>query len=116
MHIIVFEDDSDLRSLICNLLEKEGYTVECVNDLQLLRSLEFAPPDLFIIDRSFEAMTTPKLCRYLKQESATSAIPVLVMASKLSDINECLLAGANASIQKPFTGTDLLAKIQQLQG
>ena len=113
MNIIVFEEDSDLRALICSLLLKQGYSIECLADWQIINSAGFVPPELFIIDMSFEALPAPALCRKLKENERTDFVPIIIMASKPKDIEECLQAGADDFIQKPFVGAEMVSCVNK---
>ncbi len=81
-HVLVVEDDRDLRASIADLLELEGVraTLAASAD-EALRLLEGGRlPDVVLLDMSMPGMSGSELLRHLKQEPSWRRIPVAVMS------------------------------------
>jgi len=113
-NILVVEDEEDLRDIIIYNLEREGYEAVGVESgeqgLELASSLK---PDLIILDLMLPGMNGMDVCRKVKQDSATQAIPIIIVSAKgeESDIVSGLELGADDYVSKPFSPRILLARV-----
>lgn len=110
--ILVIEDEADIASFIEMELSCEGYSVTVANDgmegLTLARKLN---PDLIILDRMLPKMDGIELCKRLKQTTDIS----IIMLTALGEVEhkvEGLDAGANDYLVKPFSLSELLARVR----
>ena len=113
--ITIIEDEEDIRHLICYNLEKTGYTVnEHESGEQGLAGIKADPPDLVLLDLMLPGMDGMEVCRQLKKDAVTRAIPVIMISAKgeESDIISGLELGAEDYISKPFSPKILLARIR----
>lgn len=110
--ILLIEDDASIIDMLAGYLIKEGYTVRSVNNgeegLALFRSEPF---DLLVVD-----IMMPKLdgMEVIKTVRETSAVPILIMSAKDSDIDKALGLGFGADdyIAKPFSLIEITARIK----
>ena len=113
--ITIIEDEEDIRHLICYNLEKTGYTVnEHESGEQGLAGIKADPPDLVLLDLMLPGIEGMEVCRQLKKDAVTRAIPVIMISAKgeESDIISGLELGAEDYISKPFSPKILLARIR----
>ena len=113
--ITIIEDEEDIRHLICYNLGKTGYSVtEYESGEQGLAGIKAEPPDLVLLDLMLPGMDGMEVCRQLKKDTVTRAIPVIMISAKgeESDIIAGLEHGAEDYISKPFSPKILLARIR----
>ena len=110
--ILIVEDDKEISSLVKSHLEQENFTVLTAFDgEEALQSFSDNEVDLILLD-----LMLPKLngMEFLKQIREYSFVPVLIISAKESETDKTLgLAfGADDYISKPFSVTELTARIQ----
>lgn len=112
--ILIAERDRNVRDLERHFLESEGFAVEFVEDgaLALARARD-ALPLLVITEILLPKLDGLQLCRELKEDATTCAIPVIVF-SVLSAETRAKEAGASAFLRKPLVPSVLLGTINRL--
>jgi len=111
--ILIADDDASIRDIFSIVLVKAGYDIEIKEDAQEIFSNKFKLPDLFLIDRLLSGVDGLDVCRYLKNNSQTKEIPV-VMVSASPDIGVLAVkAGADDFVEKPFELAYLLKVIER---
>jgi two-component system, OmpR family, alkaline phosphatase synthesis response regulator PhoP len=113
--ILAVDDEEDIRELVRYNLEKEGFEVSTAESgesaLELIRS---GRPDLVLLDLMLPGMDGFEVCRILKRNADTSAIPIVMLTAKgeESDIVTGLELGAEDYITKPFSPKVLTARVR----
>jgi DNA-binding response OmpR family regulator len=115
--ILVADDERDIRELIGYTLRFAGFEVVLVADG--IAAIEQAPleqPDLILLDVRMPRVTGYDVCRLLKEDPATSAIPIVFLSAKgqEGEIQEGLDSGAVEYIVKPFTPDDLTEQVREV--
>jgi DNA-binding response OmpR family regulator len=111
--ILIVDDDSGIRDIFSIIFEKAGYSIEVIEDGNIVFQNKFIVPDLFLIDRLISGVDGLDICRYLKNNPETNNIPV-VMISASPDIGPAALnAGADDYIEKPFDLSYLLNVVEK---
>lgn len=114
--ILIVEDNADLRYYIRTALEP-GYVVEEAGDgKEGIEKAQSFIPDLIISDIMMPEKDGYELCRVIKQDVATSHIPVILLTAKSGeeDILQGLETGADDYITKPFSTKLLCARIKNI--
>ena len=114
-HLLVVEDDEDILELVAYNLAKAGYRVtKAATGREALARVAEEPPDLVVLDLMLPEIDGTEVCRRLKGDANTSAIPVVMLTAKgeESDIVAGLELGADDYITKPFSPQVLLARIR----
>ncbi len=113
--ILVVDDTAANRQLLTNLLTAHGYTVYPASDGELaLEFVESTLPDLILLDIRMPEMDGYTVCRRLKANAQTCAIPVIFI-SILEDERDKIKgfqAGAVDYITKPFQAEEVLARVR----
>lgn len=113
--ILVLDDDPDIGTMIKMMLEYKGYSVTVADRAdhaeEVLRSNNI---DLIIMDMLLSGVNGTDICTELKQNAATSHIPVMMISAHPNAKEICLQAGADEFISKPFDMQDILSKISKL--
>lgn len=116
-HILVADDDPDLRDILRSILEPAGFAVSESNDGEsALRAIRGEPPDLVILDYLMPGLTGPEVCRQLKQDLLLRHLPVIMLTGKseVQDKVRGINAGADDYLIKPFEPQELLARVQMV--
>jgi signal transduction histidine kinase len=110
---LLVEDNPELRMFVADVLAGQ-YRVRAAADgaegVALARQLR---PDVIVSDVAMPEMDGYELCRRLRADESTKAIPVLLVTAR-TDVNSVLVgfeAGANDYLLKPFHATELLARV-----
>lgn len=111
--ILAIDDDEGIRDILKIICEQAGYCIELKSDGNDVFHNKFVIPDLFLIDKQLSGTNGLDICRYLKGQDKTRAIPV-IMISASPDIGRLSKeAGADNYIEKPFEISYLLKMIYQ---
>ena len=111
-HILVVDDDPDIRDLVRTYLEKNGLRVTTAADgRQMHAALTAAPVDLIVLDIMLPGEGGLALCRDLRAKDA--AVPILMLTARDEESDRILglEMGADDYLTKPFAARELLARI-----
>jgi len=111
-HILIVDDELELRRLLSDYLEKNGYRVSTAGDGRAMRAaLERGRVDLIVLDLMLPGEDGLTLCRDLR---AKSAIPVIMLTARGEQTDRIvgLEMGADDYVAKPFSPRELLARIK----
>jgi two-component system, OmpR family, response regulator len=114
-HLIVVDDDREIRTLVSQFLTKHGYRVDAARDGQeLAKALEASRFDLIVLDLMLPGEDGLTLCRRLRATPATAAIPIIMLTAMGEETDRIvgLEMGADDSLAKPFSPRELLARIK----
>ncbi|GAO31905.1 DNA-binding response regulator, AraC family [Geofilum rubicundum JCM 15548] len=114
--VLIVEDDHDMRGYIADAL-KGGYEVMIAGDGKTgLEAARESIPDLIISDIMMPIMDGIEFCQQIKNDLATSHIPVILLTAKddIQDKTEGYSSGANSYITKPFNEALLRSRISNL--
>jgi len=115
--IIVAEDESVIREFIVINLERAGYQVtECDDGLKAWEVLENSNFDfeIAIFDVMMPGIDGMELCKNLRKKSSTIGIIILTAKSQEMDKISGLMHGADDYIVKPFSPSELMARVDAL--
>jgi two-component system OmpR family response regulator len=113
--IAVVEDDPEIRSLVGDLLVREGFKVGlCEGSEDLDRAMEGQAVDLVVLDLMLAGEDGLSICRRLRGGSKST--PVLMVTAKGDDLDRIigLEVGADDYLPKPFNPRELLARIRAI--
>lgn len=116
-HILVAEDERDIRELINFTLMFAGHKVtQAANGAEALELAAQVRPDLIMMDVRMPKMTGYEACRQMKLNEELRHIPVVFLSAKGQDeeVQTGLDAGAVAYILKPFAPEDLTRRIAEI--
>lgn len=114
--LLLVEDDMELRNSLQHLLAGKYQVTIASNGLEGLDIATRMNPDIIVSDVMMPKMDGFELCKRIKEEMATSHIPVILLTAKIdgSDHLEGLKCGADTYITKPFNFTLLEAQIETM--
>ncbi|MDD5295962.1 MAG: response regulator [Rhodocyclaceae bacterium] len=113
-NILVVDDDHDIRSLLAEYLDGNGYqTLTASDGAGMWRVLETAKPDLLVLDLNLPGEDGLMLCRALR---AKSRLPIVMLTARGDPVDRILglEMGADDYLAKPFEPRELLARIRSV--
>lgn len=117
LHVLLAEDDPDIRLVSRLALKKAGYRVTATaNGRELLAKLAGERPDVILLDYMMPDIDGAEACRQIKADPATRDIPVVFLTAKsrgfLSEHGEAL--GAAGYITKPYDALTLGDQLKRI--
>src|SRR6266446_5536012 len=113
--VLVVEDEADVAEMIRYNLGKEGYDVRlAANGTEALRQVKEARPDVILLDIMVPHLNGWEICRRLKQDRDTQAIPVIMVTGRVEEGDKVLgfEMGADDYVTKPFSPRELVARVR----
>ncbi|MBI4691450.1 MAG: response regulator [Nitrospirae bacterium] len=117
--IVVIDDEAFILMMIEDKLKKAGFKVvtlrESINAMSVVKN---EMPDLIILDWMMPELSGIELCKMLKSDPKTNAIPVFMLTAKGQEADEQLgfKCGVARYITKPFSPKALLEIIEETLG
>ena len=113
--ILLIEDEATLSLLLCERLEREGYSVTaCKDGIQGLAQAMSGAFDLLLLDVRLPGRNGFELCHELRRHSLNVPVLMLTARGNIKDRVKGLKIGADDYLVKPFDVTELLARIEAL--
>jgi DNA-binding response OmpR family regulator len=115
--ILVAEDEKDIRELIAFTLQFSQFDVVLAsNGAEAIDVAKAEKPDLILMDVRMPKMTGYDACRALKEDRATSNIPVVFLSAKgqETEVQQGLDVGAEKYILKPFAPDELTHQVREI--
>lgn len=116
-HVLVVEDDVDIREMLAFSLEKAGYAVVETEDAELaLEKLGAMIPDIMLVDWMLPGMDGPEFVRRVRRDDLTRHIPVIMLTARgeEADVLKGFETGADDYLTKPFSPKELMARMKAL--
>jgi two-component system phosphate regulon response regulator PhoB len=115
--ILIIEDETDVADLLTLNLRKAGYKVSTADDgASGLQKARDDRPDFIILDLMLPRMSGLEVCKILKNDTATSPIPILMLTAKAEEIDRVvgLEFGADDYVTKPFSPREVMLRIRAI--
>ena len=116
-HILIVEDDRDIAELLQRYLTRAGHMTDALADgNEALAFIRSRVPDLVILDLMLPGVDGLEVCRALRQGAATRGLPIIMLTarSEESDRIAGLDLGADDYVTKPFSPSELVARVGAL--
>ena len=113
-HVLVVDDDAEIRKLLGEYLERNGFRVSLATDgREMRRRLEQSRPDIVVLDLMLPGDNGLTLCRDLR---SGSSLPVIMLTARNDEVDRILglEMGADDYLAKPFSPRELLARIRTI--
>jgi two-component system phosphate regulon response regulator PhoB len=114
-HVLVIEDEDSLATLLQYNLQKEGYDVGLAGDgEEALLLIDERLPDLIVLDWMLPKISGIEVCRRLRQRNETRNLPIIMLTARGEETDRVrgLDTGADDYVVKPFSMTELTARIR----
>lgn len=107
-HILVIDDNEDILFMLDAMLKLKGYKVSIKKNIENLEIfMKQLAPDVILMDMFLLGGDGREVCKWLKANVTFSKIPVIMISANVYAEAECLEAGADYFLGKPFEMNDL---------
>lgn len=115
---MLVEDDATMQVVLRTLLELEGFQVSVAPDKkemgEIIQSIRDAQPDIILLDVHLHNASGFEVLQKLRQDSDASVKQTRVIMSSGSDVqDQCLKAGADDFLMKPYMPDELIDKLRK---
>ncbi|NOT15173.1 MAG: response regulator [Methylotenera sp.] len=114
---LVVDDSLTMRKVLSRVLEREDFEVVTANDgVDAIQALQETSPDIILTDIEMPRMDGFEFARYVRDNPATSKIPMIVISSRTAEKhrNVATEIGVDAFLGKPVQDEELIAQVQSL--
>ena len=102
-NILVIDDNKDHANMIKAMLQVKGYDITIKADtINLEDSIQKIMPDLIIMDMLLSGVDGCEICKTLKNNAYLAHIPIMMISAHPDARKECIDAGADSFLEKPF--------------
>jgi len=115
--VLIVDDEEDIAELVSYNLAREGFaTVKASDGDAALRKVKIEKPDLVILDLMLPGMSGLDVCKTIRANPQTAALPVIMLTAKGDEFDKVLglEIGADDYITKPFGVKELIARVRSL--
>ncbi len=115
VRVLLVDDEDQLRRVMRDLLERDGYAVfEAGDGAQALEQVDMHAPDILVLDLNLPGLDGYGVISQLRSRQSTEHIPIIVLTAKGDEDNEVRVfeLGADDFLSKPFRARTLSARIQ----
>ncbi len=117
MEILIVEDEPEIAKLIQLTLEREGFSCHwCRDGLAALAAFSKQQPDVIVLDLMLPGLDGLEVCARIRQKPGTKDPYILMLTAKGEEIDRVigLSTGADDYLVKPFSPTELVARVRAL--
>jgi DNA-binding response OmpR family regulator len=114
--LLVVEDDPTICELLQDVLEPEGYGVECaVDGATAVAHLEANQVDLVLLDLKLPDLDGVDFCRWARAHADAKYVPIIITSAAAEEPHRqaSFAAGADDYLPKPFSIEDLLDRVHR---
>jgi DNA-binding response OmpR family regulator len=115
LQILIAEDDRDIADLVAHYVRKSGWHPHVVDSgTAALAYARANPVDLAVLDVMMPGLSGLEVCRALRSDRSTAAIPIIMVTAKAEESDRIvgLELGADDYLGKPFSPNELIARIR----
>lgn len=113
--ILIIEDEQEIAELVAFNLEQQGYgTAIALDGVEGLEEARGMKPDLILLDLMLPKLQGIEICKLLKMNEKTAAIPIIMVTAKGEEIDRVvgLEVGADDFVVKPFSIRELTLRVK----
>jgi len=115
--ILIVDDEAPMRTLLQEVLAREGYTLlTAVDGKDALDQVLTQQPDLILLDLYMPKLDGVTLCKALRVYKETQSVPIIMLTALAARdrLEECIAAGADDFITKPFNIVELKIRVRTM--
>ncbi len=115
--ILVVDDEPDVVELVVFNLKAAGFVVVTAEDgREALQTTKTARPDLIVLDVMLPELDGLEVCKLLRRDAATAAVPIIMLTAKAEEVDRVLglELGADDYLTKPFSPRELVLRVKGL--
>ena len=115
--ILIVDDEPDAVEVVEFNLKQAGYDVVSAEDgAEALKKTRALLPSLVVLDVMLPEMDGLEVCKMLRRDPATAAIPIIMLTAKAAEIDRVLglELGADDYLTKPFSPRELVLRVKKI--
>jgi len=115
--ILIVDDEPEAVELVEFNLKQAGYDVaSAVDGAEALKKTRALLPSLIVLDVMLPEMDGLEVCKMLRRDPATAAIPIIMLTAKAAEIDRVLglELGADDYLTKPFSPRELVLRVKKI--
>jgi CheY-like chemotaxis protein len=113
-HIMVIDDNEDILFMLQAMLKIKGYKVSVKMNMDNLEpTISELSPDVILMDMLLSGADGREVCMRLKANPAFSSIPIIMISAHPEAKQQCLAAGANFFLEKPFEMSEIFEVVSK---
>ena len=115
--ILIVDDEPDVVELVQFNLKTAGFLVVTAEDgREALQTAQSARPDLIILDVMLPELDGLEVCKILRRDPATAAVPIIMLTARAEEVDRVLglELGADDYLTKPFSPRELVLRVKGL--
>ncbi len=115
--VLIVEDEDSLVTLLSYNLQSEGYTVvHTPSGTDAMMMMQEERPDIVILDWMLPGLAGIEICRQIRARPETKALPVIMLTARGEEGDRIrgLQTGADDYVVKPFSVSELVARVKAL--
>jgi C4-dicarboxylate-specific signal transduction histidine kinase len=114
--VLLADDEPDMRRFLRSHLDEHYDVLEAADGVQALEKATQFFPDIILLDMMMPEMDGLGVCRELRKREDTAGIPIILLTARADEETKfnALALGANDFLAKPFSSTELHARIKNL--
>jgi len=115
--ILVVDDEPEAVELVEFNLKQAGFTVVSAGDgVEALKKARTLLPSLIVLDLMLPEVDGLEVCKMLRRDPATAAIPIVMLTAKAAEIDRVLglELGADDYLTKPFSPRELILRVKNI--
>lgn len=114
--LIVDDNEQNLELLIAYLEDLSCNTIPAKDGLEALEIVKKTIPDLILLDVMMPKMSGFEVCRRIKANPATAAIPIIMVTalSEIGDIERAIDSGTDDFLSKPINKLELITRVKTM--
>lgn len=115
--VLIVEDEEALVTLLTYNLEAEGYAVvHAASGTEAMIVVSEERPDIVILDWMLPGLAGIEICRQIRARPETKALPIIMLTARSEEADRIrgLQTGADDYVVKPFSVTELVARVKAL--
>ena len=114
--VLVADDEPDMRRFLRSQLDAQYDVLEAADGLQATEKAMQFLPDIILLDMMMPEMAGLAVCRELRKHEETALVPIILLTARADEETKfnALELGANDFLAKPFSSTELHARIKNL--
>jgi DNA-binding response OmpR family regulator len=117
LQILIADDEPHITRALAFVLQRDGFIVDvAVNGEEALRKVRERKPAVAFLDIVMPKLTGLELCRAIKSNPETSRTHIIILTAKGQELDRenCMSAGADEYITKPFSPKEVLERVRTL--
>jgi DNA-binding response OmpR family regulator len=115
--ILIVDDEPEAVELVEFNLKQAGFDVTCAGDgAEALTKARAELPNLVVLDLMLPEIDGLEICRMLRRDPATAALPIIMLTAKAAEIDRIigLEVGADDYVTKPFSPRELVLRVKKM--